>query len=118
MDDWEIVDQNDSMNVIDSTWAFKYKRYPDGLIKKFKARFCAKGNQQQEGIGFFETYSPVVQWSTVQLMLILEVLLGLKSKQSDVTAAFLHAYIPKDDKFTLKYQDDLNSSSRMGARND
>ena len=46
---------------------------------------------QLEGINFFETYAPVVQWTTVRLMLILEVLLGLKSKQGDVTAAFLHA---------------------------
>ena len=46
---------------------------------------------QLEGIDFFETYAPVVQWTTVRLMLILEVLLGLKSNQGDVTAAFLHA---------------------------
>ena len=68
---WEIVDQTDGMHVIDSTWAFKLKRYPDGLIKKFKARFCARGDQQIEGIDFFETYAPVVQWTTVRLMLIL-----------------------------------------------
>ena len=53
------------MNVIDSTWAFKLKRYHDGLIKKFKARFCARGDQQIKGIDFFETYAPVVQWTTV-----------------------------------------------------
>ena len=94
---WEIVDRADDMNVIDSTWAFKCKRYPDGLIKKFKARFCARGDQQLEGIDFFETYAPVVQWTTVRLMLILEVLLGLKSKQGDVTAAFLHADIPEGE---------------------
>ena len=93
---WEVVERSDDMNVIDSTWAFKCKRYPDGLIKKFKARFCARGDQQLEGIDFFETYAPVVQWTTVRLMLILEVLLGLKSKQGDVTAAFLHADIGED----------------------
>ena len=82
------------MNVIGSTWAFELKRYPDGLIKKFKARFCARGDQQLEGIDFSETYAPVVQWTTVCLMLILEVLLNLKSKQGDVTADFLHAKIP------------------------
>jgi len=47
-----------------------------------------------EGIDFFETYAPVVQWTTVRLMLILDVLLNLKSKQGDVTAAFLQAEIP------------------------
>ncbi len=46
---------------------------------------------QLEGIDFFETYAPVVQWLTICLMFILEVLLGLKLKQGDVTWAFLHA---------------------------
>jgi hypothetical protein len=94
---WEVVDIAEGMNVIDSTWAFKLKRYPDGLIKKFKARFCARGDQQLEGVDFFETYAPVVQWTTVRLMLILEVLLDLKSKQGDVTAAFLHADVPEGE---------------------
>ncbi|EJK76700.1 hypothetical protein THAOC_01524 [Thalassiosira oceanica] len=58
--------------VKEGTWAFKCKRFPDGLIKKFKARFCARGDQQLEGADFFETYAPVVQWTTVRLMLILE----------------------------------------------
>ena len=42
---------------------------------------------QIEGIDFFENYAPVVQWTTVRLMIILEVLLGLNSKQVDVTEA-------------------------------
>ncbi len=88
---WPVVDQEDEMNVISSTWAFKCKRYPDGLIKKFKARFCACSNQQLEGIDFIETYAPRVQWTTICLMFILEILFGLKSMQGDVTSAFLHA---------------------------
>jgi hypothetical protein len=46
----QVFDWEDEMNVISSTWSFKCKRYPDGLIKKFKARFCARGDQQLEGI--------------------------------------------------------------------
>ena len=94
---WDVVPRPPDANVIDSTWAFKLKRYPDGLAKKFKGRFCARGDQQLEGIDFFETYAPVVQWTTVRLMLILEVLLDLKSKQGDVTCAFLHADIPEGE---------------------
>ncbi len=45
---------------------------------------------QLEGVDFFETYAPVVQWTTIRLMFILEVILGLKSNQGDVLAAFLH----------------------------
>ena len=61
----ETVDQDDSMNFIDQTWALKCKLYSDGLIIKFKARFCARDDKQLEGIDFFETYSPVVQWKTL-----------------------------------------------------
>ena len=42
---WEIVDQYESMHVIYSAWDFKFKCHPGGLIKKFKAQFCARGNQ-------------------------------------------------------------------------
>ena len=44
MDAWDVVDRPTDKNVLDSTWAFKIKRYPDALIKKFKARFCARGD--------------------------------------------------------------------------
>jgi len=97
MDAWEVVDRPPDANVVGGTWAFKLKRYPDGKVKKFKARFCARGDQQKEGIDFFETYAPVAQWTTVRLMLILEVLLNLKSKQGDVTAAFLHADVEENE---------------------
>ncbi|KAL7523033.1 hypothetical protein ACHAWF_000335 [Thalassiosira exigua] len=61
MESWEVVDRTDDMNVLPSTWAFKIKRYPDDLIKKFKARFCAQGDKQIKGVDYFETYAPVVQ---------------------------------------------------------
>jgi hypothetical protein len=95
IDAWPVIDRYDSNgaphHVIPSTWGFKCKRYPDGHIKKFKARFCARGDKQLKGIDFFETYAPVVQWITIRLMFILEILLGLKSKQGNVLCAFLNA---------------------------
>ena len=100
MDAWEVVDRPPPellIKVLDIIWAFKIKRFPDGRIKGFKGRLCARGDQQVEGVDFFETYAPVVQWTTIRLMLILEVLLGLKSKQGDVLAAFLHAKLPDDE---------------------
>ena len=41
MNAWEVVDRPEIGNIIDLIWAFKLKRYPDGMPKKFKARFCA-----------------------------------------------------------------------------
>ncbi len=36
-------------------------QFPNDTVKNFKACFCAVGDQQLEGIDFFETYAPVVQ---------------------------------------------------------
>ena len=47
---WDVVKKKPWMNVLPSTWAFKCKRYPDGSIRKFKARFCAQGDKQIEGV--------------------------------------------------------------------
>ncbi|KAL7519688.1 hypothetical protein ACHAWF_000950 [Thalassiosira exigua] len=102
MESWEVVDRTDDMNVLPSTWAFKIKRYPDGLIKKFQAHFYARGDKNIEGVDYFETYAPVVQWTTVRLMLMLQVLLDLKSKQGDMTASFLHDELNEGEKVYIE----------------
>ena len=40
----------------------------------------------------------VVQWTTVQLMIIIEVMLGMKYNQGDNNSASIHAYIVEDEK--------------------
>lgn len=90
---WEVVKREKWMNVLPSTWAFRIKRFPDGLMKKLKARFCARGDKQIEGVDYFDTYAPVVNWTTIRILLILTAILELKSVQVDYTAAFVHAPI-------------------------
>ena len=95
MDVWDVVDREPWMNVLPSTWAFKCKRFPSGEVRKLKARFCCRGDRQIDGIDFDsdDIFSPVVNWNTVRLILILSLILGLESKQVDYTAAFVHAPI-------------------------
>ncbi len=93
---WDVVEHKDEVNVIDGTWAFKCMQLPIGT--KFNAHFCACGDQQLEGIDYFETYAPVAQWTTFHLMFILENYLHLKSKQADVNAAFLHVTLEEVEK--------------------
>ncbi len=69
---------------------------------------------QLEGVDFFETYAPVVQWTMIRLMLILEVLLGLKSKQGDVTCAFLHADLAPDETVYVAMPLGFNTKSENG----
>ena len=112
MDAWEVVDRQSWMNVLPSTWAFKCKCFPDGLIKKLKARFCVREDKQLEGIDFFETLAPVVSWMTVRLMLILLLVLGLATRQVDYTAAFLH--VPIDEDPDLEFMN-LEERKRTGV---
>ena len=99
MDVWDEVDREPWMNVLPSTWAFRIKRFPNGLIRKFKARFCARGDKQIHGVDFFDTYAPVVSWTTVRLLLILSLELELATRQVDYTAAFVHADVEKPPDF-------------------
>jgi hypothetical protein len=92
-DCWDYI-LNPGKNVLLSTWAFKIKLYPDGSVQKFKARFCARGNRQTEGVDYFETWAPVVMWSTVRIVMVLAATLDLVFIQCDIATAFIHACVP------------------------
>ena len=99
MDPWEVVprEQAGDSNVLDTTWAFKAKRYPDGRIRKYKARIFVRGDQQEHGFDFFDTYAPVVGWNTVRLLLVLTATFGLSTKQVDYTLVFVQAKLDGKD---------------------
>jgi hypothetical protein len=46
---------------------------------------------QQAGIDDTETYSPVVSWTTIHVLLILSVLLDLRTRAEDYIQAFPQA---------------------------
>ena len=56
-------------NVLQSTYAFKKKRYPDGRLNKFTSGLCVRGDHQIENIDVFETYIPIISWITARLLL-------------------------------------------------
>ena len=74
----------------------KRKRFPDGRLRSYKARLCVRGDQQREGIDFFETYAPIVQMSTVRLMLTLAAKHNFVTKQVDYANAFVQAKLDTD----------------------
>ena len=86
---FSVVPCRKDMNVISLVLAFKRKQYPNGSIRKLKARICARGFEQQHGVDYFETFAPVVQCMTVRIMLIFTILLGLEKKQIDYQSAFI-----------------------------
>ena len=53
LDCWVEVDVNQATTkILHGTWVFRVKRAPDGTFKKFKARYCIRGDLQE---GSFDT---------------------------------------------------------------
>jgi hypothetical protein len=94
---WDLVSRLLHMNILPSTWSFKIKRFPDGTVKNFKVQFCARRDHQKEGIDLFETWAPVVQWSTIKIVMVLAVNSGLQLVQCNITAAFIHGLVPLEE---------------------
>ena len=56
---WEEVSRDKANKILPSTWTYKVKCFADGSVRKLKARFCARGDCQIEGVNFFDTYAPM-----------------------------------------------------------
>ena len=63
---------------------------------KHKARLCEHGGIQREGIDFHNTFAPVVNWSTVRLIIMMSDMSGWESRQIDYVLAFYQAPIVSD----------------------
>ncbi|KAG7578201.1 Integrase catalytic core [Arabidopsis thaliana x Arabidopsis arenosa] len=87
---WSLVPPSEDMNILSSKWVFKTKLKPDGSVDKLKARLVAKGFDQEEGLDYLETFSPVVRTATIRLVLDVSTAKGWPIKQLDVSNAFLH----------------------------
>ena len=82
--------------VIPTTWAFKIKRWPSGLMRKIKARFCVRGDLQKGVDDVFDTYAPVASWASIRMLTIMSLQKQWVTKQIDFSNAFVQAPLNKD----------------------
>ena len=76
--------------ILPGTWVFRRKRAPTGIIKKFKGRYCVRDDLQE---GEFDTFAPVVAWSTIRLVLVFALTQGWKLICVDFSNAFVQAHL-------------------------
>ncbi|GKA51074.1 ribonuclease H-like domain-containing protein [Tanacetum coccineum] len=78
------------VNLVRSMWLFKHKFHADGTLSRYKARLVANGSNEQHGVDFDETFSPVVKPTTIRTVLSLVVSQQWLIHQLDVMNAFLN----------------------------
>ena len=89
LDCWEEIPMDQATEkVLPGTWVFKIKRAPDGTFKKFKARYCIRGDLQE---GDFDTFAPVVHFSSVRLFLAWSLMFKWYTCSIDFSSAFIQA---------------------------
>ena len=71
--------------------SMKRKRNPLGEITEWMARLCAGGHKSIENVNYWATYSPVVSWSTVRLILVLALINNWTMRSIDFVMAFPQA---------------------------
>ena len=88
---WVEVPKSDAKTkILPGTWVFRRKRNPSGEVKKYKGRYCVRGDLAETEQ---ETFAPVVAWSSVRLFLILTLILGWHTCSIDFSNAFVQADI-------------------------
>ena len=83
--------------VLPAVWSMKRKRrLATREIYKWKARLTIHGGKQTHGINYWETYSPVVHWSTIRIFLVLSSIHGWHTRQLDFVLAYPQAPVECD----------------------
>jgi hypothetical protein len=102
---WALIPREEvpeGTKILDSVWAMKRKRdIKTREIYKHKARLNIHGGQQEYGVHYTDTYSPVVNWFSVRLVTILSIINKWHTRQIDFVLAYPQAPLPYDNYMKL-----------------
>ena len=96
---WKLVHRlkTKGAKMIMAIWYFRRKRENIiGKVTKYKYRICAHSVMQEKGIDYWETYAPVVQWTSVRIMLTLAAIKNLHTKSINFVLAYPQADLDVD----------------------
>jgi hypothetical protein len=79
--------------IMGSRWTFKAKTDQHGGITRLRARFVCQGFSQVKDVSYWESFSPVVSFTTIRLLIALTALPHWHAIHYDVSVAFITAEI-------------------------
>ena len=83
--------------ILDSVWAMKIKRdIVTRQVYKWKARFNVHRGQQEYGVNYLDTYSPVVNWFSIRTLLTMAAINKWHSQQVGSIRAYHQVPIEYD----------------------
>ncbi len=89
---WELIKKSavpKGHKIMPSVWSVKRKKkIATREIYKWKARLNIDGSKQEEGVKFWETFMPVASWSTIRMVLILDLIHKWDTRQIDFVLAY------------------------------
>lgn len=110
---WDIVPLPSGCKTIKSKWVFKIKNNADGMPERYKARLVAKGCSQKAGIDYTETFSPVVRYETLRVLLAMSTLYDWDIDHLDAVVAFLQGNI--EEEIYIEPPEGLEISKERGS---
>jgi len=93
---WELVDPPPNHKIIGSKWIYKCKLNVDGELERHETRLVAQGCTQKFYLDYEETYSPVVRFESIRVLLAMGAHYQLVLHQIDVSTAFLHGELSEE----------------------
>ena len=70
---WDLVQLPSHRKVVGSKWVFKRKINANGDVERYKARLVAQGCTQRFGVDYEETFSPIVRFESIRMLMALGV---------------------------------------------
>ncbi|CAI7836860.1 unnamed protein product [Closterium sp. NIES-54] len=82
-------------SIVSGMWIFRVKR-PPGSPPVFKARYVARGFSQQQGVEFFQTFSPTPKMTTLRVLLHVAAQRDYVLHSLDFSTAFLQGSLHEE----------------------
>jgi hypothetical protein len=93
---WELIPISELpawAKIVGTRWVFAIKQNEQAEVVKRKARIVAQGFSQRPGFDYNETYSPVVRYDSLRLIIMIATLMGWFLHQVDFDAAYLNGLL-------------------------